>query len=267
MRKITYMHAHLQVVRHLSVHVCALCILVRTRVRVCMRTCGSEWSKRVCPTRLVRTRKSRLGVRIGVSLDVRACAPVRASSARMHAHLWRPSRLRLRVQRLPARVWTRLRSRARMRIYRFRVVCTYASAYCAYSFVHALTTRTHAHLRFRVVCVGSRARFWACAQMRIKQRARMRICSFRIVYTYMFACYVYPAAQVLTARTHAHLRPRAVQMRLRPICVCPSTRAPNHVYAYAFTCSESSVCARLRAVHTRSDTRTRTHAHLRLRVV
>ena len=205
-RKITYIHTHLQVVSHLSVHVCALCVLVRTRARVRMRIRGSKRSRRVCLTRLARTRKSRPGVRISVSFNVRACTPDRASSARMHAHLWCPSRLRLRVQRLPARVWTRLRSRARMRIYKFRVVCTHASAYCAYSFVHALTTRTHAHLRFRVVCVSSRARFWACAWMRIKQRARMRICRFRIVYTYMFACYVYPSAQELTARTHAHLR-------------------------------------------------------------
>ena len=106
-RKITYMHTHLQVVSHLSVHVCALCVLVRTRVRVRMRICGSEWSKRVCLTRLARTRKSRLGVRIGVSFNVRACTPDRASSAHMHAHLWCPSRLRLCVQQLPARVWTR----------------------------------------------------------------------------------------------------------------------------------------------------------------
>ena len=116
-RKITYMHTHLQVVSHLSVHVCALCVLVRTRARVRMRIRGSKRSRRVCLTRLARTRKSRPGVRISVSFNVRACTPDRASSARMHAHLWCPSRLRLRVQRLPARVWTRLRSRARMRIY------------------------------------------------------------------------------------------------------------------------------------------------------
>ena len=76
-RKITDAHAPLQVLSRLSVHVCSLCIFVRTRARVRMRICGSEWSRRVCLFACVRLLAwmSRVCMRIcGSKLRASVCA-------------------------------------------------------------------------------------------------------------------------------------------------------------------------------------------------